>query len=154
MILKGTVIVVRSDREFQRQLSKLITIWCTPCSWCLWTASWSSTSTNWARYAHNQGNNARKVNCSCLYSANILKPVLSGQNFYFFSCFHLLSLLDNWPFDLKSEFRCAELRRIDGIVGIGRNLQNWAELWGTEGIVIKLNWNPLGILDYLKMKMF
>ena len=27
-----------------------------------------------------QGYNARKVNCSCVYSAYILKPVLSGQN--------------------------------------------------------------------------
>ena len=26
-----------------------------------------------------QGTNARKVNCSCVYSACILKPVLSGQ---------------------------------------------------------------------------
>ena len=26
------------------------------------------------------GNNARKVNCSCVYSAYILKPVLSGRN--------------------------------------------------------------------------
>ena len=28
----------------------------------------------------NQGYNARKVNCSCVYSAYILKPVLSGRN--------------------------------------------------------------------------
>ena len=27
-----------------------------------------------------QGNNARKVNCGCVYSAYILKPVLSGRN--------------------------------------------------------------------------
>ena len=27
-----------------------------------------------------QGYNARKVICSCVYSANILKPVLSGRN--------------------------------------------------------------------------
>ena len=27
-----------------------------------------------------QGYNARKVNCSCVYSAYILKPVLSGRN--------------------------------------------------------------------------
>ena len=27
-----------------------------------------------------QGYNARKVNCSCVYSACILKPVLSGRN--------------------------------------------------------------------------
>ena len=28
----------------------------------------------------NQDCNARKVNCSCVYSAYILKPVLSGRN--------------------------------------------------------------------------
>ena len=28
----------------------------------------------------HQGYNARKVNCSCVYSAFILKPVLSGRN--------------------------------------------------------------------------
>ena len=27
-----------------------------------------------------QGTNARKVNCGCVYSAYILKPVLSGRN--------------------------------------------------------------------------
>ena len=27
-----------------------------------------------------QGYNARKVNCGCVYSAYILKPVLSGRN--------------------------------------------------------------------------
>ena len=27
-----------------------------------------------------QGYNERKVNCSCVYSAYILKPVLSGRN--------------------------------------------------------------------------
>ena len=27
-----------------------------------------------------QGTNARKVNCSCVYTAHILKPVLSGRN--------------------------------------------------------------------------
>ena len=27
-----------------------------------------------------QGYDARKVNCSCVYSAYILKPVLSGRN--------------------------------------------------------------------------
>ena len=26
----------------------------------------------------NQGNNARKVNCGCVYSASTLKPVLGG----------------------------------------------------------------------------
>ena len=29
---------------------------------------------------YDQGYNARKVNCCCVYSAYILKPVLSGQN--------------------------------------------------------------------------
>ena len=28
----------------------------------------------------NQGNKARKINCCCVYSAYILKPVLSGRN--------------------------------------------------------------------------
>ena len=28
----------------------------------------------------SQGSNARKVNCGCVYSAYILKPVLSGRN--------------------------------------------------------------------------
>ena len=32
-------------------------------------------------YYTDQGYNARKVNCSCVYSAYILKPVLSGRNF-------------------------------------------------------------------------
>ena len=31
-----------------------------------------------AAYLHMD--NARKVNCSCVYSAYILKPVLSGRN--------------------------------------------------------------------------
>jgi len=31
-------------------------------------------------YTKNQGYNARKVSCSCVYSAYILKPVLSGRN--------------------------------------------------------------------------
>jgi len=35
-----------------------------------------------------QGTNARKVNCSCVYSAYILKPVLSGQN----SCYRVKAL--------------------------------------------------------------
>ena len=30
---------------------------------------------------HARGYNARKVDCSCVYSAYILKPVLSGRNF-------------------------------------------------------------------------
>ena len=30
--------------------------------------------------SYHQGYNARKVNCSCVYSAYILKPVLSGRN--------------------------------------------------------------------------
>jgi len=28
----------------------------------------------------NQGYNVREVDCSCVYSANILKPVLSGRD--------------------------------------------------------------------------
>ena len=28
----------------------------------------------------DQGTNARKVNCGCVYSAYILKPVRSGRN--------------------------------------------------------------------------
>ena len=31
-------------------------------------------------FDQSQGCNARKVNCSCVYSAYILKPVLSGRN--------------------------------------------------------------------------
>ena len=32
------------------------------------------------RHDINQGCNVRKVNCGCVYSAYILKPVLSGWN--------------------------------------------------------------------------
>ena len=34
----------------------------------------------WIEDDVSQGYNARKVNCSCMYSAYILKPVLSGRN--------------------------------------------------------------------------
>ena len=40
------------------------------------TGHWNTAFTN----GLNQGYNARKVNCSCVYSAYILKPVLSGGN--------------------------------------------------------------------------
>ena len=33
-----------------------------------------------SNHHHNQRCNVRKVNCSCVYSAYILKPVLSGRN--------------------------------------------------------------------------
>ena len=35
---------------------------------------------NIALYSYTQGCNVRKVNCGCVYSAYILKPVLSGRN--------------------------------------------------------------------------
>ena len=40
----------------------------------------SSGGSNQKKHAAYQGYNARKVNCSCVYSAYILKPVLSRRN--------------------------------------------------------------------------
>ena len=41
---------------------------------------WFDRRTNFTRYPSIQGYNVRKVNYGCVYSAYILKPVLSGRN--------------------------------------------------------------------------
>ena len=41
---------------------------------------WNKTVKLYNFIERSQGNNARKVNCGCVYSAYILKPVLSGRN--------------------------------------------------------------------------
>ena len=55
--------------------SSVVNLKCNPIQWKshLFTESYEN---------YHQGYNARKVNCSCVYSAYILKPVLSGPNLY------------------------------------------------------------------------
>ena len=47
------------------------------CNYIQWESHLVTESYN---ESYHQGYNARKVNCSCVYSAYILKPVLSGRN--------------------------------------------------------------------------